>query len=258
MSSRQTGISAVLSLLDYFSANSPELSLTEFCTKTGFPKANTIRYLNALQQAGLVKKDERTKKYSIGYKVYELFYISSQTMSLGKIAYQYMEQCSKISLETVVLFVENGIEGSVCIECIDSQNVVRYHPPIGVNTPYYAGASSKVLLSHMTEDRINSILSKPLKKVGLKTITDREVLKKQLAEIRKCGYAISVSENNNGVRGIAVPVWSKNAVIGSLCIGGPESSFTEDKAMKLLPLLKEMSANISKDVLLSKEQIRNL
>lgn len=253
MAEKQTGISAVLSILDCFSIDRPELGLTELCTATGYPKANMIRYLNSLLKAGLVKKNNQTKKYTIGYKVYELFHIANSGMSLRKEALPFMKQCNNETSETVVLFVENSLEGSVCIERVDTSEIVRYLPPIGVNNPYHAGASSKTLLAHMPAEKKKLIITRGLNKVGANTVTDPVVLNQQLEDIRQSGYAISVGENNTGVRGIAVPIWGKDEVIASLCIGGPEFRFTEEKARSFLPLLKKTATNISKALNLVKE-----
>ena len=51
------------------------------------------------------------------------------------------------------------------------------------------------------------------------TITDRNELLAELAEIRETGVAFSAEESSNGMRSVASPIFDPdNEVIGSICV----------------------------------------
>ncbi len=241
------GLNAAISLLDCFSIEKPELGLSDICKRSGFPKANAIRYLKALKDADLIMQDESTKKYSLGYKIYKLFHIVSNTKSLHKVALRYMQELRDANNETVSLTVINGNYG-VCIERVLNTNGLKHMPEIGIEKPLNAGAARKVLLAFMPEARIQEIIGRGLEKVTKNTITDPEILIKDLLEIRQRGYSVSKGENNPGVKSISVPIWYNGSVIGGLSIGGPAFRISKEKEQHIFSQLQKASDNISKEL----------
>lgn len=244
----KTGIDAVLSLLDCFSVERSRRSLSDICEETGFPKANVLRYLKALQRAGLIRQELKTKKYTIGYKALELAYISNQSINLREISLPFMHHLRDVSRETVSLMVEDNDAG-VCIERLEAKEELKFFPPVGQRRPLYAGASRKVLLAGLSNERIERIIDKGLIKISENTVTDPVVLRNQVEEIRRNGYAISDSEHNQGVKAVAVPIWDRNRnVVAALSITGPAFRITGDMILHFISLLKEASEVISKQM----------
>jgi IclR family transcriptional regulator, KDG regulon repressor len=248
MSEKKSGINAALSLLDCFSIENPVLGLTEICEITSYPKANAIRYLKSLQKAGLVRQDSKTKKYSIGYKVLELSYVFYQTMELREILLPYMQKIRDLSSETVCLVVVDGTDG-VCIERIETEEDLKFYPPVGKRRRLYAGASRKLLLAYMPEKKIQQIVSKGLEKVSTNTPLDEEQLMKQLAQIREKGYAVTESEHTSGVKSVALPIKNyRGEVIASLSIVGPAFRISFEQTNQFIKYLKDATTEISEQL----------
>ena len=241
-----TVISA-LELLNYFSLERQQIGLTEFVILSGKPKANVLRHLKALEQTGFVKQNKETKKYQLGFKVMELAYIAKNQFNLKTIALPHMERLKDATKETVCLQVIDGDSG-ICIERLEPNNNLVYLPPIGSREYLHGGASRKVLLAFLPDDRINEIITKGLPKLASNTVTETNNLFQDIKIIREKGYSITVSEHVEGVVAISAPIKKANGVVeASLSVVGPEFRISEEKRDKYLELLLKTVQDISND-----------
>ncbi|HPF85927.1 MAG TPA: IclR family transcriptional regulator C-terminal domain-containing protein, partial [Aminivibrio sp.] len=81
------------------------------------------------------------------------------------------------------------------------------------------------------------------------TLSTGDDLKKNLAEIRTLGYAMSWGEREEGILSIAVPIFNrKGEILFSFSLAGPASRFTEDTAKSLIPQIQRMCREISQQI----------
>jgi DNA-binding IclR family transcriptional regulator len=125
------------------------------------------------------------------------------------------------------------IEGNrrVCVLRIESLHEIARVGTIGDYLPLHAGAAGRVLLAYLPENQCKKIISSlPLKQYTDLTLTDPEKLQETLKEIRKKGYCISRGEREPDAYSVVAPVWdSRNQVISSLSISGPNFRLTEEQ-----------------------------
>jgi len=243
----KTVISA-LALLDYFSLERQQIGLSEFVSLSGMPKANVLRHLSALEKAGFIKQDKENKKYQLGFKVMELAYLAKKQIKMRDIILPYMKDLKDITGETVCLQVLDGEHG-ICIERLEPNNNLVYLPPIGSREYLHGGASRKVLLSFLPDERIEDIISKGLFKLASNTVIDTEQLWQDINAIREKGYSITVSEHVEGVVAISAPIRNDDgSVAASLSVVGPEFRLTEEKKSKCLDSLLETVKQISREL----------
>jgi DNA-binding IclR family transcriptional regulator len=89
--------------------------------------------------------------------------------------------------------------------------------------------------------------TKELKRFTDNTITDRDVLKKQLKLIAEQGYALDNEELDIGVRCVSAPIRDyTRRIIGAVSISGPSMRFPDQRVdNELIPLVKKASEEIS-------------
>ena len=90
---------------------------------------------------------------------------------------------------------------------------------------------------------------KKLEKHTPYTITDREILKKHLQEVRKAGYARSDQEVDIGARAISAPIFDRRKKLaGGLCIAGPVHRLSDERIKtlkkKVIDCAKAISAEL--------------
>ena len=79
-----------------------------------------------------------------------------------------------------------------------------------------------MLLAQMPQNDLIRLLDViNLDKVGTNTITDRKVLLDEIEQIRKQGYAVSMSELVEGAASVAVPIRNYSQAV-AMCVLGPQ------------------------------------
>lgn len=213
-----------------------EATLGTLGRESGLPASTVHRLLKALQTVGFVNQDAVSGRYRLGSRLLQLGLRVSDTIDVRAVARPYMEELTATTRETTYLSIADDLYG-VIVEKVESPQSIRLFEPLGARIPLNRGASRKVLLAYLPTDTIDR-----LKSAGLlapktsSTVTDTNVLRRQLATIRTQGYASTSGENTPGAGAIAVPLrdWN-NAVVASLSIAGPLERFKPR-----LPELREL------------------
>jgi IclR family acetate operon transcriptional repressor len=123
-----------------------------------------------------------------------------------------------------------------------------FHGGVGIPAPLHATAAGKAILAFMPEDDVGrTIREKGLQKFTEHTLTDPDSLRGALAEIRRCGYAVSYSEHNEMVRGVAAPIRDHDGkVFASLSALGTVSRITPESIPELAVHVVKAADEISR------------
>lgn len=117
------------------------------------------------------------------------------------------------------------------------------HEQLGNRLYLHNTAVGKAILAEHPQLRIEQTLDKwGMPEETQNTITDRETLFDELAEIRKQGYAVNHAENFRELHGIGVAATKRSGgVIGGFSVTGPEHLFTDaDEAKQLADTVTEI------------------
>ncbi|MBS1885870.1 MAG: IclR family transcriptional regulator [Actinobacteria bacterium] len=115
--------------------------------------------------------------------------------------------------ETVVMHIADGEDAMVLEQYVATGHVVRVEHEIGSRHPLAKGASGRALLAFLGEPAIQRVLRKA---------ESPEALQRQLEMVRQLGYALSHDELQEGVHGLAVPVFDQpDHAVASLAIIAP-------------------------------------
>jgi DNA-binding IclR family transcriptional regulator len=159
-----------------------------------------------------------------------------------------MRRLAQETRETVLLTVLNDARDcSICVERIDSQYDLRIHLEVGRQVPLHAGASAKVLLACLPPDEIDGFVQRVgLPKVAPNTITDPDILKENLAEIRRRGYAVSQEETNAGAWGLAVSILDRQRYpVAALGVSAPVSRYSREAEQRFAELTRAATEEIA-------------
>ena len=223
-----------LDVLDCFTKESLNLSLTEITEITGLNPSTAFRILTTLEKRDYLKRDQETKKYKLGDQILSLHHISISESDLISIAKPYMQELFDRCQESVSIYLPIG-ENRLCLERIETKHMLGRVINVGESLPINKGAGGKALLAWLSKKDLNLLSKKGL-----------EISEEELKEIRKKGYAISFGEREPGVVAIAAPIFnSKNELVAALSVAAPEVRFGDDVIEKLIPLIKEGAKKIT-------------
>lgn len=236
-------------ILNYFTHDSPEIGVTEAAKRIGLSKSAVSRILSTLNQARLVSKNPANHKYRLGPKVLELADIFLMGMGWRAIAIPHLKELRNKTDETVMIFILDG-DRRVCLEIFESSHELRPVLNIGGRYPLHAGSAGKILLAYLPEEERRKILEQTgLPKITPNTITDIKELEKQLAQVRKQGYAISRQERTSFMSSISAPIKDYSGrVIAAVCIDGPSFRFNNKNLIKFKNLLLATTEKISREI----------
>ncbi|GAF20783.1 MULTISPECIES: IclR family transcriptional regulator [Shouchella] len=229
-----------LSILDCFSFQNQELSLTQIATEIELAKSTTTRLLTSLETEMLVQRDEKTGKYKLGTKLIYLGQIAKDAYQLKDVMAPLMKQLRDETLETVNLYtVDRGKR--VCILQFEGYQPLRHAVRIGELLPLHAGAGGKVLLAYQSEQRKQKSVE------GLTTVEQNERLA-DLQRIKESGIAISIEEREIGLAAVAVAVPNRDgSVTHCLSISGLVQRFSKEKIKEFEQRLKDVRAQVERD-----------
>ena len=127
---RIQAIERAVAILNAFSAETPELGVTELAERLGLHKSTVHRFLVNLEAGGLVERNARTARYRLGLRIFELGGLVLQQMNLWDEALPFLEGLVRESGETGHLAVLDGGE-AIYIEKVEARRALRIPSAMG-------------------------------------------------------------------------------------------------------------------------------
>lgn len=197
-------VERTLSVLRAFSPDQPDMTLTEVAHASGLDRAGARRILLTLVDLGYVRHDGR--QFALTPQILEFGYAYLSSRSLPQIAEPHLRRLTEQLREMTAVAVLEGDE--ICyVAQVSSPKLLSVAIPVGTRFPAHATSMGKVLLAGVPPERLATRLqSKEFSQLASRTVTTREGLLAELAQVRRQGFVISDSELEDGLRGVAVPI----------------------------------------------------
>jgi|BogFormECP03_OM1_1039626.scaffolds.fasta_scaffold00694_2 IclR family acetate operon transcriptional repressor len=217
-------------ILDAVADNQP-IGLSELARLLDLPKSTVQRSLATLADLGWIRPEGRDlTRWTLGEKVRILSEKVDDVGALREAALPILGQLNSDTLETIHLVVLESRTVRL-IERLDSKHPLRIVRPIGTRSPLHATSTGKAVLAHLPEMEIEAYIAAGLAPVTASTITDPEVLRAELKEIRERGYAIADEEFTDGTVSFAACIRPAAGArpLGALSISGPAVRLREHR-----------------------------
>jgi DNA-binding IclR family transcriptional regulator len=199
-----TSTARALAVLDCFSTKSRVLTLSEIARMLGQPISSTHRQLGELTRWGALERDERGR-YQVGLHLWEIGSLAPRSTDLRHAALPFMEDLYEVTHENVQVAVLDGGE-VVYVERLFGHHATRIIARPGRRLPWHVTAVGRVLLAHADQALVNEVLAEPLERRTEHTTVDPDELRRELAKIKKCGYAITARQVELVSMSVAAPI----------------------------------------------------
>jgi DNA-binding IclR family transcriptional regulator len=194
-------------------------------------------------------QDGSTSRYRLGYTLVKLGELAKKCNDLILIAQRHIYDLAQMWGEATVVDVpDQNLH-------MDSVLIVASTYRLGTTSSYdrpvwpHATAAGKVILAHLSDGLLEKFLSSPLPSYTPFTITAPELLKKELGQVSKQGYAVNYEEQELGLVAVGAPIFDHTqCAIAALSIGGPSARMTGDNFQKIVKSVVDTARIISAEL----------
>jgi DNA-binding IclR family transcriptional regulator len=232
-------------ILRSFERSRPRLTLGEVAEISRLPPSTTLRLLSTLAREGFVIRDPTTGHFALGYELIVLAEQARVQSALVECARPIMREIRDRIDETIYLSVRSG-DFRIDLEQVNGSHSIRRVISLGELKPLYIGAAGKILLASLSDAEIDDYLDRTeLKKFTERTIVDKDLLRAEVARIRRRGVAESVREKSADGAQIAVAITGARTTAGTLATTFSDRHLAEKRAI-CISALSEGANRISK------------
>ncbi len=249
MASSDTPAMRLFALLEAIAAKDQLYSLQGLVEQTGLPKPTLHRMLQQLETAGLLQREVDGRHYGMGTRLRRLAENLLFNDTLHGARHAVLRHLVDAVGESCNITALSGSE-VVYLDRVETAAPLRFYLHPGSRVPVHCSASGKIFLAQMDAPQRRRLLTHgTLEAYTSKTLTDLKQIEREIARVRKDGYAIDNEEFLPGLLCIAALVPSASGP-SNLCVAvqAPIMRLDLAKAKTLLPALQRAAESLSRIV----------
>lgn len=227
-------------LLEILCRSNGGMTIAALCAQTGLHKSTVHRLLASMAARGYVMQDSAGSVYHAGMRLCELASCITENLDIVARSRAVISRLSRETGETVHLVMreQNDI---VYIHKMDSiHSAIRMFSRIGMRRPLYCTGVGKAILATLPEEEVLAVWrASEVRAHTEHTITSEQLFLREIAGVRRKGYALDNGENEADVRCIAaaIPDYTGRAAY-AMSISAPATRMADSRVAELsTPLL---------------------
>jgi DNA-binding IclR family transcriptional regulator len=234
-----------LKVLEYVAEKGHEVTLTEVASELKLPKTTVFRYLQTLAVASFLRHDAARDRYAVGLRFRALATVDKSLQRLRTLAQPEMAELGRVFNETINLGILNDGQ-IVYIDMIEANRALRMQARIGDRHPIHSTSLGKAMLAFLPPAEREALVEGSLKAITMRTVTSSAVLRRQIDDVLRKGYAVEVGENEDGSMCIGVPIMDEDGLpLAAMSLSAPERRMTPDVTARAIVALRQAADRIS-------------
>ncbi len=242
-----TSLLRALAILELIAQKPGGLTNSEISRRLNIATSTSSYILSRLERSGYIKRNADRGRYEISLKVIALAHGALREMGLRKAAEPALHRLVEHStLSGLIGVLDRGLV--MIVDKVERPNLSRIDMDIGVRYPAHTTALGRVLLAHLPPGQFREMLSSNTKpESARRSNVQVEQLAKELAVVRKDGYAISDGGLFLNVWAVAAPIFDSGgnvlAAVSATGIAKPKDE--EAVISRVMRTAKEMSMQVA-------------
>ena len=216
--------------------------LREISEALGIPKSSLYALLRTLVQRGWVRRDESGTLYGVGIRALMAGMSYLDADPYLRLVQPWLDELKEVIDETVHFGRLDGND-IIYLATRESSQYLRVINRVGRRLPASTTSLGKALLAERSDEARRDHLVSPLPRLTPNTITDAELLRKDLDETVERGYAIDVEENTMGLKCFGFALHYANPPIDAISCSVPLARLTEERQAYIV---EAMAATVAK------------
>lgn len=229
-----------------FTPERPRLTVSQIATLTDMTRASARRFLMTLADLGYLRADGPT--YELTARSLDVGRAYLTGLTLPGVAEPHLKRLAAVLNETTTLCILDGAD-VVYVACVPSPRLLSVSITVGTRFPAWATSMGRVLLGGLLETELDQYLQK----VHLHQYTGRSVstidqLRAEVDSVRDKGWSMVSEELEEGLRGVAVPIWGGDKIIAAANVSlQTHRASVKDVEKTVLPQLVDTARKIAID-----------
>ena len=238
-----------LSLLEAIASLQHPATLAELAVSMDVPKPTMHRWLGSLETAGLLQRTPDRRRYELARRASQLAFSILSNKPGGAVRHDILRRVVHEVREACNLTVLEGTSVTY-LDRVESTWPLRITFQQGSKVPAYCSASGKLFLALMPPAKRDPILNDmSFDRLTENTVTEKAVLLKELADIRRARYALDREEFLSGLVCLAVPIYQRKGrsriCVAALAIQAPVTRMSHADILTKLPILQTAAETLA-------------
>jgi len=233
---RSQSATRVLCVLESVARHQP-IGVSELARLLGEDKSAVQRAIMTLADEGwIAAAPGATTRWQVTARILAVAHVGHLRHDLRQRARGRLEALRDESGETVLLTVPDTGR-FVVIDAVESRQVLRTVPHLGLAVPARGSATGRAILPYMTGSQRHEFLS----------AADDAKLQKEFAATRERGYSVSVGDVAEGSTNIAAPVFELDGhAAAAVVVSAPSERLAPDRHVEVGAMVRRAAHELSR------------
>jgi IclR family pca regulon transcriptional regulator len=240
-----TSLARGLLVIQAFSPQHPQMTISQLSVKTGLSRAAVRRCLYTLTKLGFAGAEDGSR-YALSPRMLTLSNTYSSSNPLSTAAQPILERMSAAYRESFSVGTLDG-DDILYVARTTIARVMDVDLQIGSRLPAYCTSMGRVLLAHLSAEQLDQYLARVvLTPHTSRTVSSTEKLRLVLRNVRRNGYALVDQEYEVGLRSLAVPVHAPSGrVVATINLSGSAPRMpVYEMQTRYLPILRSAATEL--------------
>jgi DNA-binding IclR family transcriptional regulator len=235
-------------IIEEVAAHSDGIGLADLSRQVGLHNSTTFNLAKTLQMLGYIGKDDESKRYRIGRRLFALASAALNEIAMANLATPVLESLSRDTAECGHFCVRVG-DAVVVIARTSGAGAFQLTDRVGVMRPAHCTALGKAILASLQPDQLRHFLERnALKPSTKRSITEIPDFIREIERVRREGVAFDDGEFDLELRCVAVSVRDFTGnVVGAIGISGPIWRLSDDVLQRHAKTVRAAAARLSSD-----------
>lgn len=230
-------------------ASPPQVGVRQIAAALNIAPSSAHRILLALSEAGYVRQDRVTQRYTLDNEFFRLSQIAVAKAPLRQAALDAMQHLADSVKESTLLCVYDEWRQEVTFTAaVDSTRSPGCMIELNKWLPVRAGASGLAIMACLKETEAQSIARRAsfIRRTNIH-LAEPNRLRSELAVVRRKGYASARCHSNTGGICLATPIFgNRGKVLGTICVTVPQERAEKDGMEQLIDGMLYCASQVSK------------
>ena len=246
---RDAGVQSVdraLSIIETLAEDDEGYRLSDLAVRTGLSTSTVHRLLATLESRRFVQFDRTASKWHVGARSFTVGATFARRRNFSAQAVPYLRKLRDLTRETANLAVVDD-EFIVVLTRAESREIMRSLTKVGGRVAMVASGVGKAVLATYSDEDVNAII----RHHGMPRLTEKSIVRpsdlfRELAKIRRQGFAIDDEEACMGLRCIAAVVYNDcSEPLAAISVSGMTSRITDERLPALGETVREVATELT-------------